>query len=259
MFRISAITAALFLFAGNSISAGDIFVREEAFSYSVDAGSDVIINNINGNIIIEEGDSDNLLIECSIEGENIEEVEAIEIECKYVNGVICEVTYPDDWDEITEAAVDFHVSLPSSMELNLVMLTYNGCISLRSGAGTSLVEIINGSAILEGFSGELIVNVVSGEIDLVDIQGLSVVNIVEGTITGTIDSIDRDIDISTVEAFIDLVIDCPAIVSVTTMTGDLDIPGVEIVHDLVGSSAEFGEGEFKIEITTYSGNVRIQH
>ena len=259
MFRFSAITAVLFLLAGTSVTAGDIFIREESFSYSVDTGSDVIISNISGDITIEEGDSDNLLIECSIEGENIEEVEAIEIECTYINGVICEVIYPDNWVEITEAAVDFRVSLPCSMELNLVMLTVNGCISLRSGAGTSLVEIINGSAILEGFSGELIVNVVSGEIDLVDIRGLSVVNIVKGTITGTIDSIDRDIEISTVEAFIDLVIDCPAIVSVTTMTGDLDIHGVEIVQDLVGSSAEFGEGEFIIEISTYSGDVRIQH
>ena len=121
-----------------------------------------------------------------------------------------------------------------------------------------MVEIINGSAVLEGFAGELIVNVVKGEIDLIDVPGLSVVNIVDGTIRGTIDNIEQDVEISTVSGLIDLVLEGAASVSVLTMSGSIDIPGAEIYHDLMGSSTEFGDGEFRISITTVSGDVRIR-
>jgi DUF4097 and DUF4098 domain-containing protein YvlB len=258
MLRIPAMSAMILIISCTEVTADDLFVREESFSYMVEAGSDVIISNISGNIVIEECESAFLLIGYSIEGENSEEVEAIEIDCSQVNGVICEVEYCDGWNGPLEAMVDFHVCLPNSIELNLVLLTMNGCINLNSGSGTSLVEIINGSAILEGFSGELTVNVVSGEIELLDIDGLHIANIVDGTISGRIDSIERDIEISAVDGIVDLAIECPSIVSVTTLTGDLDIPGVEIVHELMGSYAEFGDGEFRIDISTYSGDVRIR-
>ena len=259
MFRLFIAIAAISIISAGATHAGYTNNEEDSFSAVLEAGSNVIISNINGDITIEEWDSDQVLIDYIIEGENLEETRSIGVRCDNIDGILCEVIYPDDWDGSIETEVNFHVKLPESLDLNLVMQTINGCISLKNGMGTSLVEIINGSAVLEGFSGELTVNVVSGEIDLINVPGLSVANIVNGTIRGTIDNIEHDIEISTVSGLIDLIIEGTASVSVTTISGDIDIPGVEVSDDLVGSSAEFGDGEFKIDITTVSGDVSIRH
>ncbi|RKZ07360.1 hypothetical protein DRQ25_11745 [Candidatus Fermentibacteria bacterium] len=255
MLKLYTLISVISILTSAAVSAGDIIRGEDSFSAVLDAGSNVVITNINGDITIEEWNSDQVLIEYTIDGDQTEEIESINVDCNYINGLFCEVTYLDDWDG---SEVDFHVRLPESLYLNLVMRTFDGCISLNSGMGTSLVEIINGSAVLEGFAGELTVNVVKGEIDLIDVPGLSVVNIVEGTIRGTIDNIERDVEISTVSGFIDLVLEGAASVSVSTMSGSIDIPGAEIYHDLIGSSTEFGDGEFRINITTVSGDVSIR-
>jgi len=212
-----------------------------------------------GKIPSHPWDSDQVLIEYIIECENQDETESIYVRSDNINGIICEVIYPDGWDGSTRAEVNFHVKIPESTVLNLVMQTINGCISLSNGMGTSLVEVINGSAVLEEFTGELTVNVVNGEIDLNHVHGLSIANIVNGTIRGTIDVVEHDINISTVSGLVDLIIEGSTSVTVTTMSGDIDIPDVEVRHDLVGSSAEFGEGEFKINIITVSGDIRIRY
>ncbi|MCD4700690.1 MAG: DUF4097 domain-containing protein [Candidatus Aegiribacteria sp.] len=259
MFKLLFVVAAVFILSTGIALAGDTNSEEDSFSVVLEAGSNVIISNIFGDITIEEWDSDSVLIEYIIEGENLEETESIDVTFENINGILCEVTYPDEWHSSTEARVNFHVRLPESLDLNLVMQTVVGCISMKNGMGTSLVEIIEGSAVLEEFSGELTVNVVSGEIDLIHVSGLSVANVVDGTISGIIDSIERDIDISTVSGLIDLVIEDTATVSVISMSGEIDIPGVEVNHDLVGCSAEYGDGEFNICITTVSGDVIIRH
>lgn len=255
MLKLYTLVSTISILAAGIVIAGDVVSREDSFSAVLGAGSNVVITNVNGNITIEEWDSDHVLIEYTIQGDHIEEIESIDVQCDYTNGMHCEVTYLDDWDG---NEVNFHVRLPESLYLNLVMRTFDGCISLNNGMGTSLVEIINGSAVLEGFSGKLTVNVVNGEIELIRVPGLSVVNIVEGTIRGTIDNIGQDVEISTVSGHINLVLEGAASVSVLTMSGSIDISGVEIYHDLIGSSTEFGDGEFKINITTVSGDVSIR-
>ncbi len=256
MLKLYTLISVITILTSAAVSAGDIVRGEDSFSAVLDAGSNVVITNINGDISIEEWNSDQVLIEYTIDGDQTEERESINVDCNYINGLFCEVTYRDDWEG---NEVHFHVRLPESLYLNLVMRTFNGCISLSNGMGTSLVEIINGSAVLEGFAGDLTVNVVKGDIDLIDVPGLSVVNIVDGSLRGVIDNIEGDIEISTVSGLIDLVIESTVRVSVSTMSGNIDVPGAEIHHDLVGSSTEFGNGEFTINITTVSGDISIRH
>ncbi len=256
MLKLYTAVAAISILAAGATDAGNIVTGENSFSAVLETGSNVIISNINGDITIEEWDSDQVLIEYTIESEYFEGIESIDVQCEYINGLVCEVTYLDGRGG---SKVHFHVRLAESLDLNLVMRTVNGCISLNNGMGISLVEIINGSAVLEGFAGDLTVNVVNGEIDLINVPGLSAANIVNGTVRGTIDNIDRDIKIAAVNGLIDLIIECSTRVIVTTMSGDIDIPGVEICHNLIGSSAEFGDGEFCIDITTVSADVRIHY
>ncbi len=258
MFKLfTAVAAISFLSLGAAHAEGS-YSEEDSFSAVLEAGSNVIIRNINGSISIEEWDSDQLLIDYIIKSEILEETRSIDVKFEMINGILCEVTYPSNWECGTDAEVNFYVKLPHALNLNLAMQTVNGSISLKNGVGSSLIEIINGSAVLEGFSGELTVNVVSGEIDLINVPGLSMANIVNGTIRGTIDNVDGDVEISTVSGLIDLVIESAARVSVTTISGDIDIPGVEIIQNLVGSSAEFGHGIYEIDITTVSGDISIR-
>ena len=258
MFKLFTAVAAVILFSVGAVFAGGSYSEEHSFSAVLEAGSNLIINNINGDITIEEWDSDNLLIDYIIKSDDLEEIQSIDVIFERIDGILCEVTYPYSWECGTDAEVNFYVKLPQALNLNLAMQTVNGSISLKNGVGTSLIEIINGSAVLEGFSGDLTVNVISGEIELIDVPGLSMANIVNGTIRGTIDNVDRDVEILTISGLIDLVIESTASVSVTTISGEIDIPGVEIIENLVGSSAEYGHGLYTIDITTVSADIIIR-
>lgn len=255
MLRLHASSIAVSIVLAGVIHADDLYTMEESFSVVPENGSNIIIENINGDIVIEEWSSENVLVEYSIKAESLREIESVIVECLYIDGIICSAILPDDNDSII---VDFHVSLPESLNLNLVLFTANGCIAMNSGSGTSLVEILDGSAVLDGFDGNLTVNIVSGVIDIRNTTGLSVANIISGTIKGTISNIEDNIAISTVSGDIDLVIENESFITVTTMSGEIDIPGVEVQQELYCKSVEFGDGEFKIDISTVSGDIRIR-
>jgi len=239
--------------------AEEVTVDEQACCVVLEADALVAVCSINGDIAIEEWDSDQVCIEYVITCENPDELEVMEIRCDTSDGVFCEVVYPDGWEGDHNATVDFLVRLPGTADIDLSTSTVNGDIHLTDCSGSSVIEIVNGTAEADGFSGKLCVNIVNGVISLNDVPGLYSANIVNGEITGTLVELDSDAEITAVSGSIVLRVPANARVSVSTLSGRIDIPVGTVDHDIVGSTAEFGEGEYEIEIDTVSGDIELTH
>jgi hypothetical protein len=237
----------------------EITVDEQACCVVLEADAPVAICSINGDIAIEEWESNQVCVEYVITCGNPDELEVLEIRCDTSDGIFCEVVYPDDWEGDLDATVDFLVRLPGTTDVDLSTSTVNGDILLSGCCGSSVIEIVNGAAEADGFSGRLCVNVVNGEISLTDVPGLVSANIVNGEITGTLVELDSDAEIAAVSGRVVLCVPTDAHVSVSTLSGTIDIPVGTVDHEIVGSTAEFGEGEYEIEIDTVSGDIELTH
>ena len=121
------------------------------------------------------------------------------------------------------------------------------------------ITVVSGDATAEGFDGELNMNVVEGDIFFRDTPGLVSANLVNGSISGTFDSLLNDAEFAAVDGEIELTVPRDVHISVSTLSGDISIPGGNVVHEMVGSSADYGEGEFEISISTVSGDVEVTH
>ncbi len=219
----------------------------------------MIIGTINGFIEVEEWDGDLIEITYEIVCDDSEEVGAIEVVRGTSDGIVFQVEYSDDWNGPMEAAVDFRLMLPKSVALDMKLQTVNGDVILRGGSGSSEISIVNGSADADGYTGDLHMNVVNGNILVSDTPCIGTANLVNGSIIGTLGALVCDADFSLVDGRVILVLPPDTHVSVSTLSGEISVPGGEVIHEIVGSSVEYGEGEIRVEISTVSGDVEISH
>ena len=245
----------------SGVYAGEV-VTEENIAIGVSSGDPVEIFTVNGDVIVSEWSSDQVevvyLITCSSE----EELDYITVECNTSNGISCEVNYDDAWEGSHSGSVDFEVKIPSSIDLALELASVNGNVSIDGGEGNALLEVVNGNIEAEGFSGELVVYSVNGNIDINESPGITVAELVNGNIECIVNALDDDLELASVNGRITLYLGVDAEVEVETISGVIEIANIfdaHIVKNIVGSSSEFGEGEFSIEISTVSGNIIIDN
>ena len=191
--------------------------------------------------------------------DDAEEANAVQVVMDTSDGIEFHVEYPENWSGHTGAVVDFYLRIPSDTGIDLALQTVTGDIGLDGGSGTASITVVSGDATAEGFDGELNMNVVEGDIFFRDTPGLVSANLVNGSISGTFDSLLNDAEFAAVDGEIELTVPRDVHISVSTLSGDISIPGGNVVHEMVGSSADYGEGEFEISISTVSGDVEVTH
>ncbi len=112
------------------------------------------------------------------------------------------------------------------------------------------------------FSGELSVHSVNGNIDISESPGIRIAELVNGNIECVINALEDDLELAVVNGSITLNLSTDAEVEIETISGVIEIAEIfnaYITDDIVGSSSEFGDGEFSIEISTVSGNIIIDN
>ncbi len=255
---LSCLTVCLVLSAGASAEEA---VTEETISVDVSSGDPIEIITINGDIITEEWDSDQVMILYTITCDTEEELDFISVDCNTSNGILCEVDYDEDWGDSHSGSVDFAVNIPSDIDLEFEYVSVNGDVIVIGGYGKALLEVVNGDIIAESFDGELSVHAVNGDIDISESPGIRVAELVNGNIECIIDVLEDDLELAAVNGRIILDLRADAEVEIETISGTItvdDIFNAHISEEIVGSSTEFGEGEYCIEITTVSGDISIE-
>lgn len=244
-----------------SVFAGDI-VSEESVTVEVSSGDPVEIYTVNGDVTVEEWASDQVEVTYIITCSSEEELDFITVECDISSGIICEVDYDEDRGRSHSGSVDFNVRIPSGIDLEIELGSVNGNVSINGGKGEALLEVVNGNIEAEGFSGELAVHSVNGNIDISASSGIRVAELVNGNIECVINSLEDDLELSAVNGSITIYLGIDAEVDVETISGKIEIAenfDAYIADDIVGSSSEFGDGEFSIDISTVSGDITISN
>lgn len=247
----------LLLVTGTSASEEWGTSWRDSLHATLEPGAAVVISNLNGDISLEGWDSGEVFIRYSLRDPAGDPAD-VQVMCDSSDGLVCTVNGYRGTRIGPGPVVDFLVRVPEDLDLQIVTGTFMGDIRMSSVQGSSLVEIIDGTAYLDGIDGRLAVNVVSGDIHLTDSPGLRNVNIVKGYLNVVIDEIVDDIDITSVEGFVDLEIPEGVLVAASTLSGELDIPGALIVDELVGRSAVAGSGSYTVNIESYSGSIRVR-
>lgn len=256
--RMLVFTAGVLFIAGHAF-AGNV-VRQETVYADAASGYHVNVDNINGDIDVEEWDSDGIQAEYTVTCDTQEEMDAINVTCDTAGGLSCEVRYSEDWSENNNGTVDFHIFVPRNTELDYMIDNVNGKIKCMDLCGTAELDLVNGDVEVSGFAGEMRIDVVNGDIATDEVSGLSSVDIVNGSISCTVKELQSDLSIDAVNGQVTLRLETPATVDVGTMSGDIDIAdnfAAIITEDIASSSARFGSGGKTISISTVNGDIEI--
>ncbi len=243
------------------VYAGDV-VTEENITVEVSSGDPVEIFTINGDITVEEWNSDQVEVIYTITCSSEEQLEFITVDCNTSGGIICEVDYDESWGGSQNGGVDFTLKIPSNIDLEIELASVNGNVSIDGGNGEALLEVVNGNIEAKGFSGELAVHCVNGNIDISESPGIRIAELVNGNIECVINALEDDLELAAVNGSITLNLGIDAEVEIETISGTIEIEDIfnaYITDDIVGSSSEFGDGEFSIEISTVSGDIIIDN
>jgi len=236
-------------------------VSEESIATEVSPGDQLEIYTINGDIIAEKWDSDEVEVVYLITCDSEEELEFISVDCDLSDGIICEVDYDDEWDDSFSGTVDFSIKLPDDLDLEIDFASVNGDVILLGGTGEALLEVVNGDIEAESFGGELAVHCVNGDILVSGSPRIVVAELVNGNIECIIEELEDDLELASVSGEILLDLSTDAEVEIETISGTIMIDdefNAEVINELVGSSSEFGTGEYCIEITTVSGDISVE-
>ena len=198
-------------FAGNVTTVENISVE-------VSSGDPVEIFTINGNINVEEWDSDQVEVIYTITCSSEEGLDFVTAECNTSNGIICEVDYDENWEGSHSNGVDFAVKIPSGIDLEIELTSVNVNVSIDGGKGEALLEVVNGNIEAENFSGELAVNTVNGNIDVSESPGIRIAELVNGNIECVINTLEHDLELESVNGNITLHLGIDAEVEIETIS-----------------------------------------
>jgi len=236
-------------------------VNEETISVPVSSGDPVEVFNINGDLSIEEWDSDRVELTYRKTADTEEELQAVIVRCDTDNGLFCEVEYDEElWEDAFSGRVDFILKTPADMELDYHFALVNGDLIMTGSRGYAELELVNGDLTLADFGGDANVHIVNGMANISGTPGAELVEMVSGEIIYAIDEMTNSVDLSSVSGKVYVKLMSDAMVDVSTISGSImvdDVFSAVIDEQIAGRSTEFGDGPYVIQIETVSGDIEI--
>lgn len=226
--------------------------EEESFTFTLESGGRLSLENINGSISIVGGSGDEVEITAFKKADNQEALDGIEI---LIDATPSKISIDTDLPESRGwwggdnhgARVSYELSVPVNTELDGIS-SVNGGIDISGVFGSIKVETVNGGIDVTDASNDLNAETVNGGID-----------VEFASVTG-----DQRIDLDTVNGRISLTLpaNTDASVSVDTVNGGINASdfGLEVEKGFVGKSLEgdIGDGSARITANTVNGGVKIR-
>ena len=239
-FRLSVVSAIICLAFAATASAQD-FEK----SYRLNAGGQVSVSNISGDVVVTGYDGDAIIVRGIKKGRDSDR---IEIEDKSSAGrVDVGVRYPKECN--CDASVRFEVRVPRSISYN-----FDGFSS------------VSGDVDVSGVTGRLRASAVSGDVRVKNVSGSASVNSVSGDVEVEVDRLDGSDDMKFASVSGDVVVKMPsnldADVDISSMSGSIktDFP-IEVREEKHGSRTyargRLGSGSRRINMSSVSGDLSL--
>jgi len=218
----------------------------------VDAGSELRVENINGEVSIKAWEKDEIHVVAIVTADNDDARARVKVIIDQSgNNVLVRTKYKEEsnWrnNRNNNVEVEYEIMVPKDTELAAIELV-NGSLEIDNVEGRLNVDLVNGSVEVDGAKGDSDISSVNGSIKVVyqsDVTSL------------------RDIDIETVNGSVRLTLpeSIGASVDVDTMHGRIKNDfglrveeGTFVGNELKG---KIGDGSVDIEIESVNGSVKI--
>lgn len=225
----------------------------EEFSFEINAGGRISLENINGDIQItgDEGDKVKIIaFKKAGKQEYMDELKiVVDADSDYIR---IETKHPNkrdswfNWGSNRSGSVSYEISVPTGVNLDKIT-TVNGDIEIEAVSGNVKAETVNGDLIASGLASN------------VDLET------VNGGVNADFDSLGSDQRVSA-EAVngrivVELPADASARVHAETVNGSIDADdfGLHVDKGFVGRECdgEIGNGDARISLDTVNGSIRI--
>jgi hypothetical protein len=251
-FKTVFITAALLA----STSAVADVTEEFTYSYELDDGGRISVDNTNGGITVVGGSGNTVEIIAEKKGKNQDALDAIKIIIDHSSDALrVETDFPDkgvggwlSFGDDNKGSVSYTISVPSSANLESI-------------------ESVNGHVEIEGVSGTVKASTVNGSIKASDLEGNAKIETVNGSVTASFASFSGQSKAAIESVNGRLTINLPdgadASVEAETINGGIDGSdfGLETNKGFIGRDLEgdIGNGSARLSLSTVNGGIKIRN
>lgn len=259
----------LFSSDGNAVSNSEHVVRDRPLvaeslirdesehfehTYPLNAGGRVSLSNVNGSIIVEAWDRNEVKVEYTKVGDTKDHLQDVEVRIDSRPDYLHIETDYGDWKRDKERGnwrtgklqVEFHVMVPRGAVLNEI-------------------ETVNGSVTVSNFTNYTKVSAVNGNVSATNLRGTANLSTVNGEVSADFDRLEtgNKINLNTVNGAARVVIpsDSNATLKVDSLNGnitnDFGLPvrkGKYVGRDLYG---KIGSGDVSIRLSSVNGPLTI--
>lgn len=243
--------AALLLFSAASMA--DVTETEE-FSFDVNSGARISLENINGDINVTGDSGSKVKVVAYKKAGKQEYLDKLEIVINADKDFIrIETRHPDseggwfNWGGNSSGSVAYELSVPESVDLDSIE-TVNGDVTIDSVDGEVKAGTVNGTVSVSGVQSDVDLETVNGGVKAVFNQLGEGQRVKADTVNGKIT--------------IYLPADASARIQAETVNGSIDADdfGLEVEKGFVGRdlSGEIGGGDARVSLDTVNGSIRIK-
>lgn len=240
--------------AGFSMAAVADVTTTEEYSFEVDPGARVSLENINGSIRISGYDGDVVKVTAHKRANNQEYLDDLKVVIDADrNYVRIETRHPDSkgswfsWGNGGGGGVSYELDVPTGAELDAIE-TVNGDVGIDDVAGTVKASTVNGALTVSGLSADVSLETVNGSVEA-RFERLGA---------------GQRVNAEAVNGAITLMLpeDASARIEAETVNGGIDADdfGLKAEKGFVGRDleGEIGAGEARISLDTVNGSIRIE-
>ena len=242
--------AALLLSSATAIA--DVKETEE-FSFDVNPGARISVENINGNIDVVGDSGGKVKVLAHKKAGKQEYMDELKVVVDATEDYIrIETDHPDskgwfNWGNDSSGSVSYELFVPADVELDSIE-TVNGDVTIESVDGEVKAGTVNGTVNLSGATADVSLETVNGSIKAVFDE------------LGAGQRVEADTVNGTVRLY--LPADASAHVVAETVNGSIDADdfGLEAEKGFVGRDldGEIGGGDARVKLDTVNGSIRIK-
>lgn len=234
-----------------SVAVADV-TEEVSFSYTINNGGRISLDNINGDVTITGGKGDAVEITAFKKADNQEYLDGIEIRIDASDDTIrIDTKHPDSkrsfWGSSDGGSVTYTLTVPASVNLDSIE-SVNGDIEISGVLGTVKAETVNGGIEANDLSENVSLETVNGSVHayFTSLRG------------------NQKVDCETVNGKVSLYLPANADASITAETVNGGIDGEEfglvtnkgfVGRDMDG---EVGNGSARVNLSTVNGGIKIR-
>ena len=242
---------AMALFSVNAVAGVD---ETENFSFDVNAGARVSVENINGDIAVVGSSGKQVQVVAHKTAGKQEYLDKLEIVVDASEDYVrIETRHPDssggwfNWGNDSSGSVSYELLVPSDVDLDSIE-TVNGDVTIESVDAEVKAATVNGTIEVSGANADVDLETVNGSIKAVFDELGSGQRVKADTVNGKIT--------------IYLPADASARIVAETVNGSIDADdfGLEVEKGFVGRDldGEIGGGDAKVSLDAVNGSIRIK-